>query len=245
MNLKLISIISFYFFGISYGKAQALESSENEQGNPWPFQVGMNAGISFAFGNFSEDNPKIESSAFAKKRGSVFQLVELVYTIRPQLKAKAYYMKSRHNVAEDELATNLTNETFSYEVTASSSYETNALVFGFGFSMPGNTSSFDLYFLAAIGSTFIPSFDIIETERISGSTTDLEIDSQSKGSFGVGLNPNISIHLNSRLDFTTQLAFLVFDKQFEPLRSNPGIVGSNSSYGYEAFNLNFGFSYRL
>ena len=242
MTLRSVLLICSFSYFSNYLQAQALEQSPDDVISP--FRVGMNVGFSFAFGNFSEDDGKVETSAFAKKRGSSLQLIELIYTIKPKLKAKAFYHKAKHDIENGIMADEFSNADFDYEVNTTS-YESNSVAFGLGFSIPGNTSSFDLFFLAAVGNMFAPSFDITETDLNNGDIRQLQFDSQSKTSFGVGINPELSIHLNSRLDFTSQLAFLVFEKKFESVKINGTLSDNNMNYGYEAFNLNFGLSYRL
>jgi len=251
MNLKKI-----YFFLLSIScttnlLAQAAEEPlqpVSEKNKYSSFQLGISFGFSFSNGNYSESDSNTESAAFAEKNGSSFNIFELTYQIRPKLLVKAYYLQSRHDVATEKLAEDLAEPNFSYQVF-SSGYELKAAVGGVGFQLPGENASISLFFLLAYGNTFVPSFEIAQTDA-NGNTQDFNFQAQDENSFGFGVNPVLSIHLNDRLNFNAQLSYLIFESEFAPIRINQSktanpFARNTEKYGYEALNVNFGFSYRL
>ena len=252
MSLKpafLLFLIGICWVNFIFPQAAEEKTIAEKQETEKPaFQLGISFGFSFSNGNFSERDNNTVSLGFAEKNGNSFQLIELTYRIRPKLLAKVFYLQSKHDVAEEKLAESLADGNFTYQVS-STNYELKAFVGGIGFQLPGETASLSLLFLLAYGNTFVPAFEIEASDQ-NGNKRLLSKPPKDEAAFGFGVNPVLSIHLNQRLNFNTQLSYLIFESKFERIQVNQSAINNPFSdpvekFGYEALNITFGFSYYL
>jgi hypothetical protein len=206
--------------------------------------IGVHYGWSMPMGSFSEPSNEDGGSAFAKN-GSKLALIDFGYRFKKSFFVGLSYINLNNSVNEEELSRNLSNDEFLFTATASD-YELRALMIGVGFTKSSRTADFDLRFNLGYGTTYLPSFNISQKDRLSGEVEELLFQAEKESGIGIGLNAGLRIHFNEYLDFTSNLSYVIFQKSFDEIETNSAAnEASSASINYEVVSITFGLAYRF
>ena len=223
--------------------SQANEASTPIEKTDYKAYIGFNLGFSIPNGSFEATNIESNQPGYATN-GQSLQLIDLGYRFYQNLNASFHYLRLQNGFNENAFADNLRTQDFRYGVEASN-YELNAAMVGLGFVKPTNSISLQMQIMLGFGNVFIPSILIEETNQ-SGDVRTIQIASAKENGFGFGVSGGFRIHLNERLDLSTQASFINFQKDYEQVESSNGQVAvQNSRVNYEVIAVNFGLAYRF
>ncbi|MAY83787.1 MAG: hypothetical protein CMP59_06590 [Flavobacteriales bacterium] len=223
--------------------SQALDSPPPIEKVDYKAYVGFSLGFSIPNGSFASTDEENNQSAYAVN-GQSFQLLDVGYRVYQNLNASAHYMRLQNSIDENALARNLRTPGLRYTVDASN-YELNAAFVGIGFIKPSNSISLQMQIMIGYGNIFIPTIDLVETDDMGNSST-IHLASTSESSIGFGVSGGFRIHLTDRLDFSSQAAFINFQKEFDQVaRSGNQVSVASGKINYEVISVTFGFSYRF
>lgn len=170
--------------------------------------IGINYGWSIPMGSFSEPTNDGGGSAFANN-GSKLALIDFGYRVKKSFFVGLSYINLNNSINEKELGRKLSNDEFLFTVT-SSDYELRAVMLGIGFSKSSRTADFDLRFNFGYGTTYLPSFNISQKDRLNGDVEELIFQAEDESGLGIGLNAGLRIHLNEYLDLTGNAPYIIF-----------------------------------
>jgi len=240
-----VFLVALFLSKLCFGQAQDSTKGAINESLPKRAYIGLSYGFSIPMGSFSAKNANLVSSAFAKN-GQSIHLFNFGYQFSNSLSGKVFYLNATNSVDENLLGNNLSKSSPKNYTVQASDYELKALLFGIGINKINSALDLDLHFLLGYGSSFLPSFTLIESDPTNSSTQTINFKPSKEQGFGVGLSAGLRIHLNSQFDFMTQAAYIIFEKKFKQLRvDNFSTSTTESRISYEVLTLNFGFAYRF
>lgn len=227
------------------GQAKDSTAKNSFNSNTRRAYLGISYGFSLPMGSFSINGENLENSAFAND-GTNFHLFDFGYLISESFSVKSFYLSAKNELNENKLAEAI-NKTHNKQVSIqASSYELKALMIGLGITKVKPVVDFDLHFLLGYGQSFLPAITVSERDTATLDIKNTLFNPSSDYGFGVGLSTALRVHLNKVIDFTTQLSYTVFEKEFEQLRiENNTTQLTQSKIGYEILSVNFGLAYRF